>query len=512
MRVLARAGGAVDASSGSHRAVRSLSPAAARVRLHDWHHQNIREIRMRTTRHSTTVSLLGLAAVLAACSSGGYKNANNANNAANDTTASANSRRGNASKCAGDNTGLTLPDGFCATVFADSVGPARHLVVAPNGVVYVTLETMKPSTEKQIEGHPQPYANAGVAVMRDANGDGKADSVAYFGERGETGIDIFNNQLYVDQQTRIVRYALDTSALAPKAKPVTIISGIPGKPGHVARNFTIDGNGVLYLNVGSSTNACQPKDRQPDLAGQDPCRELATRAGVFRFDAKKTGQTFSPAARFATGLRNGMGLRVNPNGGQLWATQHGRDGLFDYWKSKFPDPKYQAENPAEELVQVNQNDDFGWPYCYWAVDQKKLVDAPEYGGDGKKTDRCNQKKEPVATYGGHWAPMSLFFYTGTAFPDKYKNGAFIAFHGSWNRAPEQQAPGRVVFQPLDNNGKSGGDYQIFAEGFAQVPANEVQPGTVKHRPVGVAQGPDGSIYISDDLGGRIWRITYNGGK
>ena len=455
---------------------------------------------MRTTHHSTTVSLVGIAALLAACTT--------AEKSTTDSTAAAGGSAGaNTTKCAGDNAGLTLPAGFCASVFADSVGAPRHLVVAPNGVVYATLKNPAPSAD----GKPSFSPKRGVAAMRDTNGDGKSDSIAYFGGTGETGIALYNGHLYVDQLTRIVRFPLDSAALAPTGKMEVVIQGIPSKPGHIARNFAIDPNGVLYLNVGSATNACQPKDREPDMAGQDPCRELATRAGIFKFDANKTGQTFSAAARFATGLRNGMGLAVNPNGGQLWATQHGRDGLFDYWKSKFPDPKYQAENPAEELMQVNQNDDFGWPYCYYAVDEKKLVDAPEYGGDGKKTDRCASKKGAVATYGGHWAPMSLFFYTGSQLPAKYRNGAFIAFHGSWNRAPEQQAPGRVLFQSL-NGDKSGGDYEIFADGFAGVPANEVQPGNSKHRPVGIAQAPDGSLYISDDMGGRIYHITYSGGK
>ena len=458
---------------------------------------------MRTSRPLMTRSFVGIAALLAAACTGGEKKST-------DTTVAAGGAS-SAAKCpAGDSAAqLTLPSGFCASVFADSVGKARDVVVAPNGVVYVTLESMGASTEQKLGGQPQAPAPRGVAAMRDANGDGKADSVTYFGDRGETGIGIYNGHLYVDQGTRIVRWPLDSTALAPTGKMEVIVTGIPSKPGHLARNFTIDKNGTLYVNVGSSTNACQPKDREPDMAGQDPCRELSTRAGIWKFDANKTGQAFSPNARFATGLRNGMGLAVSPLDNKLWATQHGRDGLFDYWKSKFPDPKYQAENPAEELVQVNQNDDFGWPYCYYAVDQKKLVDAPEYGGDGKKSDRCDSKKEPVATYGGHWAPMSLFFYTGSSFPDKYKKGAFIAFHGSWNRAPEEQAPGRIVFQPLDGD-KSGGDYEIFADNFAQVPANDVQPGTVKHRPVGIAQAPDGSIYVSDDLGGRIWKITYNG--
>lgn len=461
---------------------------------------------MRTTRHAIIVPMVGIAALLAACSGGERKGTDTT--AATQPGAAGTART--ATKCpAGDSAQLTLPDGFCASIFADSIGKARDLVVAPNGVVYVTLESMGASTEQKIGGQPQAKSPRGVAALRDANGDGKADSITYFGDRGETGIGIYNGHLYVDQGTRIVRWPLDSTKLAPTGKMDVVVTGIPSKPGHLARNFTIDQSGTLYVNVGSATNACQPKDRQPDMPGEDPCRELSTRAGIWKFDANKTNQNFSSNARFATGLRNGMGLAVSPLDNKLWATQHGRDGLFDYWKSKFPDPKYQAENPAEELVQVNQNDDFGWPYCYFAVDQKKLVDAPEYGGDGKKSERCDSKKEPVAYYGGHWAPMSLFFYTGGKFPDKYKNGAFIAFHGSWNRAPEQQAPGRIVFQPLSGE-KSSGDYEIFAEGFAQVPANEVQPGTVKHRPVGVAQAPDGSIFVSDDLGGRIWKITYVG--
>ncbi|NUO62886.1 MAG: hypothetical protein HOQ11_00655 [Gemmatimonadaceae bacterium] len=453
---------------------------------------------MTFTRHWLTTSMLA-AAALAACSKG--------DNANTDTTASGTANGNVAASCPNNDTQLKLAAGFCATVFADSVGPARHLVVAPNGVVYVALEGTKPSPEKQIGGQPEPKASSAVVAMRDTTGDGKADVIERIPGTGNTGIGIYRNMLYVDEGTKIVRFPLDSTSVVPKGQPQTVVSGLPLSPGHRSRNFVIDQNGAMYVNVGSATNACQPKDRTPDMPGTDPCTELRTRAGIWKFDANKTGQTFSPNARFATGLRNGMGLAIDPADGKLWATQHGRDGLFDYWKSKFPDPKYQAENPAEELVQVNQGDDFGWPYCYYAVDQKKLVDAPEYGGDGKKDDRCKDKKESVATFGGHWAPMDLFFYTGNQLADKYKKGAFIVFHGSWNRAPEQQAPSRVVFQPLDG-GKAHGDMEIFIDDFAQVPADQVQPGTVKHRAVGIAQGPDGSLYVSDDLGGRIYRVTY----
>jgi len=289
-----------------------------------------------------------------------------------------------------------------------------------------------------------------------------------------------------------------------------VVQGIPLNPGHRARNFAIGSDGGLYVNVGSATNSCQQKDRANESPGVDPCTELETRAGIWKFDANKLNQRFTPGARYATGIRNGMGIAFGPDG-KLYATQHGRDQLNANWPKIFPTTTYSAENPAEELMQVNQGDDFGWPYCYYAVEPKKLVDAPEYGGDGQKSARCSSKKAPVAAFPGHWAPMSLLFYSGSAFPARYKDGAFIAFHGSWNRAPEPQAGYRVVFQPL-TNGAVNGNYETFADGFASIPPAQVQPGTAKHRPTGLATGPDGALYVTDDLGGRVYRITHGGAK
>ena len=201
-----------------------------------------------------------------------------------------------------------------------------------------------------------------------------------------------------------------------------------------------------------------------------------------------------------------MGMAIRPGDGALFVTQHGRDQLHENWPKLFPTTQYGAENPGEELVQANQGDDFGWPYCYYSMEEKKLVDAPEYGGDGKKTDRCQSKKAPVAVYPGHWAPMSVMFYTGSMLPAKYRDGVFIAFHGSWNRAPEPQAGYRVVFQPM-TNGQASGEYETFADGFAAMPADSVQPDRAVHRPVGLAQGPDGAVYITDDARGRVYRLT-----
>ena len=387
--------------------------------------------------------------------------------------------------CAAQDASLTLPPGFCASIFADDIGPARHAVVAPNGAAFVPLQG----------------GSATVVAMRDTNRDGKADSVVRIGSGGGgTGIGLSGGYLYVDQGNRIVRYPLPEGELRPSGASEVVVSGLP-TGGHDARNFAIDPHGNLFVNIGSRTNSCQQSDRTAGSTGIDPCAELATRAGIWRFSANATGQTFSEANRYATGLRNSEGLAIAPDG-SLWAVPHGRDQLHDNWPKLF-DAKYSADNPGEELVQVDQGDDFGWPYCYYALGAQNLVLAPEYGGDGTKTTRCDQKKNAVTALPAHWAPMSLLFYTGKSFPEKYRNGAFIAFHGSWNRSPEPQAGFNVAFVPFANNRPSG-PYETFADGFA---GGKVDPNGAAHRPVGLAQGPAGELYITDDKGGRVWRVV-----
>ncbi|MDQ6634877.1 MAG: PQQ-dependent sugar dehydrogenase [Gemmatimonadota bacterium] len=413
--------------------------------------------------------------------------------------------------CPSGTADLTLQSGFCATVFADSINHGRHVIVASNGDVYITEEGTAPSAEKQVSGAAKPAPTASFVALRDTNHDGRADIVRRVGSLGNTGIGILGGYLYVDEGARVVRYARADTALVPAGKAEVVVQGIPMSGGHRARNFTFGADTSLYLNIGSATNSCQQKDRANESPGVDPCTELNTRAGIWRFRADKLGQRPTTANRFATGIRNAMGLTVGTDG-RLYATQHGRDQLHDNWPKVFPTTKYQAENPAEELVQVDSSDDFGWPYCYYSVDQKKLVDAPEYGGDGtKQSTRCAEKKAPVAAYPGHWAPMALVFSNGSSFPAKYNGGAFIAFHGSWNRAPDPQAGYRVVFQPM-SGGAASGAYETFADGFAGVPPAQLQPGTAKHRPTGLAFGPDGALYVTDDMGGRVYRITYGGGK
>jgi glucose/arabinose dehydrogenase len=396
---------------------------------------------------------------------------------------------------------ITAPAGFQVAIFADSVGAARHIAIRPNGDVYLNT---RPASQSDRRAPPGGF----LVALRDTDRDGRADQIQRFGAEsgnGGTGIAIFKDALYAESGGDIVRYRLAADQLVPSGRPETVVTGLPTEHGHTSHPFTIDLEGNLFVNSGSATNSCQERDRELESPGERPCRELATRAGIWRFSANRTGQRFGGDARYATGIRNTGALAINPVDGALYATQHGRDQLAQNWPKLF-DAKESAELPAEELLQVVSGGDYGWPYCYYDPKAEKLALAPEYGGDGEKVGECSQKLGPAAAFPAHWAPNGLAFYTGTLFPESYRNGAFIAFHGSWNRAPEPQQGYNVVFQPF-TAGKPSGEYQIFLDGFA---GPRKEPGLARHRPVGVAVGPDGALFISDDTGGRLWRVTYGG--
>ena len=393
----------------------------------------------------------------------------------------------------GCSAGLELPDGFCATLFATGVNGARHIVVAPNGDVFVNTESRGRVDTK-----------GGIVAFRDTNRDGKADLQQRFGSGGGTGIALDGNMLYATSGSSIVRFRLASGTLNPVGKVDTIITGLPMSGSHHSHNFVLQGR-TLYVNIGSATNACQQLDRQAASPGKNPCTELNTRAGIWEFDANRVGQRPGDGRRFASGLRNSVAFTRNPLDGFLWAVVHGRDQLHDNWPNLFTAEK-SAENPGEELVRVDRGADYGWPYCYYDVDRRTLVLAPEYGGDGRQIGQCSRKTQPLMTFPGHWAPDGLVFYSGSQFPARYRGGAFIAFHGSWNRAPLPQAGFRVVFAPFRFD-RPTGSFETFANGFNPTPdPGRAQPGT--RRPTGLAQAPDGSLFVTDDTGGTIWRITY----
>src|SRR5271169_3616485 len=407
--------------------------------------------------------------------------------------------------CPSGDSGITLPPGFCATVFADNIGHARHLVVAPNGVVYVN------TWSGRYYGNDQPPAGGFLVALQDTRGNGHADVNIRFGQTvadgsaGGTGIALYNGALYAEVNDRIVRYALPAGTVAPTAAPEVIVSGLPFTGDHPMHPFAIDARGNMYVDLGSATNSCQVKNRTLESPGINPCTELETRAGTWRYDANRTGQRFSPAERFITGLRNGEGFAFGPSG-EIYATMHGRDQLSENWPNLYR-PEQGPNLPAEELVRLEQGADYGWPECYFDGPQQKLVLAPEYGGDGgKAVGPCAQKQAPIASFPAHWAPNDLALYDGHQFPNAYRGGAFIAFHGSWNRAPYPQGGYNVVFQPLAD-GKASGNFVVFADGFAGAVK---EPGQAAHRPSGLAVGPDGALYISDDSHGRIWRVTFQG--
>jgi glucose/arabinose dehydrogenase len=399
--------------------------------------------------------------------------------------------------CDPDNGGITLPAGFCALVVADNLGPARHMTVAPNGDLYVALMTSG--------GRGQPQTGGGAVALRDTNGDGRFEMKQPFGAGSTTGIAIRNGYVYLAHPTTIERMRLTQGQLAPTGTAEVIVSGLPEDRQHQDKGIAFDGNGGLYINVGAPSNACQNPDRRPGAKGQDPCPLLEKHAGIWKFDENKPGQTHESGTRFATGMRQMPAITWHE--GALYIAMHNRDQLDTFWPEQF-DAKANAERPAEPLYRAVQGSDFGWPYCFYDYGQKKLLLNPEYGGDGKTEGRCTKFTPPVAAYPAHWAPVDIKFYTGTQFPAKYRGGAFIAFHGSWNRAPLPQAGYNVTFQPFAG-GKPSGDFEVFADGFTgKTPL--MNPGEAVARPDGVAQAPDGSLYIGESQKGKIWRVIYTG--
>ncbi len=404
-----------------------------------------------------------------------------------------------------DNGGLFLPAGFRALVVADSVGRARHLAVNDNGDIYIKLSASDP-----IKG--------GIVAMRDANGDGRMDIKIRFGgipsasKNYGNAMNIHNGYLYYSSALVLYRQKLTPNSLVPGSprEEVLVDDHSHGVHWHITKPVSFDNNGYMYVPFGAPSNACQTIDATPNGApegrGIDPCPELELHGGIWRFEADKIGLRQQDGYKFATGIRSVVGMDWHPVDDHLYIMMHGRDNLHSLYPGRFS-AWQSALLPAEELIRITENANYGWPYCYYDQMLGKKVLAPEFGGDGILTGRCDSMDLPEFGFPGHWAPNDILFYHGDQFPERYRYGAFIAFHGSTNRAPYPQAGYFVAFLPFEN-GRATGEWEIFADGFAGV-YPVVNTSDALYRPVGLAEGPDGTLYITESNRGKVWRILYD---
>tara|TARA_Y100000588_G_scaffold255149_1_gene269689 strand:- start:6919 stop:8589 length:1671 start_codon:yes stop_codon:yes gene_type:complete len=391
---------------------------------------------------------------------------------------------------------INLPPGFKATVIADNIGMARQLAIRENGDIYVGL-----LNDKDLN-----Y----LVAMRDTDNDGTMDVIKYFGEVGSLvkSIKIYDDYLYVGASTQVVRYKLHPTELLPKELYEVIVTGFPPPRSHPSKNIAFDNEGNLYVSAGAPSNSCQEDDRAVGSPGKSPCDELEWGAGIWKFDANTLNQMqLVDGELVATGVRNAVAIDFDLVKNQLYTLSNGRDGLHQLWGSLY-NARDSAENPSEQFQMIQDGDDYGWPYAYWDEEEDGYLINPEYGGDGKIRAKEGDYTKPIYAFPGHWAPTGLKFYHDEQFPEKYRGGAFIAFHGSWNRAPLPQQGYNVVYVPFDGKLPSG-PHEEFVNGFSGV-TMLMTPDSAKYRPTGLEVGPDGSLYITEDVVGRIWKVEYTG--
>lgn len=388
---------------------------------------------------------------------------------------------------------LQLPKGFVAKQVASNWGRVRHIAVGRNGDLYMKLDRLR-------NGY-------GIVRLRDKDKDGHYEDTLMFGNYVGTGIALGDRFLYASSNHAIYRYKLnDAGDPIQPGEPERIVYGLIDKGQHASKSITLDGKGHIYVNIGAPSNVCQEKDRMKGSPGRTPCNLLDSSGGIWQFRTDRLDQSYGQGVRYATGLRNVVGLDWNHFVNDLFVTVHGRDMLHQHYPEIY-DAKLGAELPAETFYRIPKGSDGGWPYVYWDQLQNKKILSPEYGGDGKK-EGAPSALVPLMGFPGHLAPNALQFYNGDRFPLKYREGAFIAFHGSWNRSPEVQEGFYVVFVPM-KQGKVTGDWEIFADGFTGK-GKVSNPRDALHRPCGLAMGPDGSLFVSDDAKGMVWKIEYTG--
>jgi glucose/arabinose dehydrogenase len=371
-----------------------------------------------------------------------------------------------------------VPPEFCATVFAEGVGPARHLAVAPNGDVYVATWS-----EAQRDG--------GIVALRDTNHDGVADSLARFGPEGGSGIAIADGALYFATWTEVFRYTMAGSALVPVAPPETVVTALPMLE-HGARSIAVRDTD-LFVNIGAPSNACERDYPRRDFTGALPCRELETSGGIWRFDVRRRHERASPANRFATGLRHTVALEVNPFDQKLYGAPHGIDHLDRWWPQSGYSASDAANIPSETLFRIDSAADYGFPYCMHDPRTRRMVVAPAYAS-APVSSRCSTVPLPIATFPAHSAPMALAWYGADALPAAYRGGLFVALHGSLFHRPEAPRGYAVAFVDLPR-----GVVRPFASARREL-------GRGLPRPSGLAVAPDGALFVSDDARRRVYMI------
>ncbi|WP_428656344.1 PQQ-dependent sugar dehydrogenase [Runella sp.] len=386
-------------------------------------------------------------------------------------------------------TDLKIPAGFSATILAEDLETPRHLAVGKGGDIYVKINKLKDGKA--------------IYRLRDTNGDGVIDEKTGFGDFKGSGIFIRQGYLYASSNTGVYRYKLnEKEEVIDVNNPEQIVKGLVSKGRDEAKNIAVDNNGYIYVNVGSYDETCKEAGTNK---GKMPCPLLDSVGGIWRFKTGQLNQQYSDGTRYATGLKNVVGLDWNSSTNSLFVMMHGRGKFHDVFPNYYT-PQDSEKLPAETMYEVHEGDDAGWPYVYYDPFQKKKILCPEYGGDGKITGG-EKAINPVADFPAHFGPNAVLFYTGKMFPAKYKNGAFIAFHG---QSPVLKKGYMVAFVPF-KNGKPSGPWEVFADNFAGTDLAK-PTGPIQHRPTGLAQGPDGSLYVTDDLNGTLYRIAYKAPK
>jgi glucose/arabinose dehydrogenase len=362
------------------------------------------------------------------------------------------------------------PAGFKVEQFAADLSNPRVIVTAPNGDLFVA----------------ESRANQ-VRLLRDADGDGKPETKQVFasGLKQPFGIAFYPNGanpkwVYIANTDSVVRFPYKNGDLQTTVAPEVITNDVPGGGqlrggGHWTRDLVFSpDNKKMFVSVGSLSNVAQ---KEGDME-----REQG-RADILQYDLDRDGRRTGGKV-FAYGIRNPVGLAIQPRTGTLWTSVNERDGLGDHL-------------PPEYVTSVKEGGFYGWPWYYIGSNQD-----PRH--KGARPDLANKVIVPDVLIQSHSASLDLAFYTGKVFPSEYRDQIFAAEHGSWNRS--RRTGYKVIRVPVDAGGRATGEYVDFLTGFV------TPDGDVWGRPVGVTTGRDGALYVTDDGGNCIWRVSYDGAK